>query len=447
MLAILFSLFAAILCYATGRRAAWAGLVSVFGVGYMYGMFRANVLSPASHLSFDAAVVGLYAGLFRKRFAPQVKRRAGDLKPWLAVLMIWPVVLCALPFQPILISVVGLRGNAFLLPAMFIGAWLSDEDLGLFAIGLSLLNLAALGFGTLEYFVGVERFFPPSPVTMIILSSRDVAGYTQFRIPSTFSSAHAYAGTMVTTLPLLFGAWSQKTLGPWHRRVTLAGIAAALLGVLLASTRSHFLIAGIIVVGAILQPALSLRKRLGWGALIVLVMAVSLSNERFQRFKSLADTEAVADRVAGSVNHTFLEILFDYPLGNGLGSGGTSIPYFLQSQLRQPVSMENEYARILLEQGLVGLSIWACFIVWFITRGFALEAGDPWYGGRRLAWICCVLYFATGMLGIGLLTSIPQSFLFLLYIGWVAGRQPRRSAASAARDWETPAMVRRQRYA
>ena len=57
-----------------------------------------------------------------------------------------------------------------------------------------------------------------------------------------------------------------------------------------------------------------------------------------------------------------------YPLGNGLGGGGTSVPYFLQDRIRNVVVMENEYARILLELGIPGLCMWGVFIGWIFTR-------------------------------------------------------------------------------
>ena len=60
-----------------------------------------------------------------------------------------------------------------------------------------------------------------------------------------------------------------------------------------------------------------------------------MHNERWQRYKEL-DSQSVEDRISGSVNRSFLEVLVEYPMGNGLGGGGTSIPYFLASQVRNP---------------------------------------------------------------------------------------------------------------
>jgi hypothetical protein len=144
----------------------------------------------------------------------------------------------------------------------------------------------------------------------------------------------------------------------------------------------------------------------------------AMSNIRFQRFKSLGDTEAVAERLAGSVNRGFWEILVQYPLGNGLGGGGSSMPHFLHAEIRNPIGLENEYARIACEQGVVGLLVWVCFIVWFLCRAPIAFQKTAWQNGRRLAWCLSLCNLATGLIGIGLLTSIPGTVLFLLNIGW-----------------------------
>jgi hypothetical protein len=140
----------------------------------------------------------------------------------------------------------------------------------------------------------------------------------------------------------------------------------------------------------------------------------------------LQDVEMVSGRIAGGVNMGFLDLAADYPFGNGLGGGGTSIPYFLNPRIENPVGMENEYARIMLEQGLVGLGLWIVFIVWLLTR-LGQGPADPWFLGRRLAWGTCAAYFATGLIGTGLLTSVPQTCLLLLNAGWIASRQWERA--------------------
>lgn len=150
---------------------------------------------------------------------------------------------------------------------------------------------------------------------------------------------------------------------------------------------------------------------------------VASNEQRLQRFMQLRDTDMVAERISWSVNMSFFEAAAKYPFGNGLGGGGTSIPYFLRNRIENPLTMENEYARIMLEQGILGLAIWIVFILWLLARRGG-NRFDSWYPGRRLAWIVCATSFATGLIGTGLLTSVPHTCLLLLMAGWVAARQP-----------------------
>jgi hypothetical protein len=127
----------------------------------------------------------------------------------------------------------------------------------------------------------------------------------------------------------------------------------------------------------------------------------------------------------------FFEVAAKYPFGNGLGGGGTSIPYFLRQRITNPVLMENEYARIMLEQGIMGLLMWIAFIFWLLSRRDR-DRSDSWYIGRRLAWISCGTFFLTAVMGTGLLTSIPLTSLFLLLAGWIGAAQTREEVAEVS---------------
>ena len=127
-------------------------------------------------------------------------------------------------------------------------------------------------------------------------------------------------------------------------------------------------------------------------------------------------------------------------MGNGLGGGGTSIPYFLASQVNRPVEVENEYGRILLEQGLVGLLLWVGFVVWFVTNRVTFVK-DDWLTGRRMAWYLCILTFLIAAIGNGMLSSIPNTFLFLLCIGWTSVRPERAMATAPGKVAGRPAAL------
>jgi hypothetical protein len=323
-----------------------------------------------------------------------------------------------MPFQPLMVSIVGLRGAAFFLPVFLLGARLRDEDLRALSSGLAVLNLTALVFALLEYTTDVQRFYPPSAITTIIYSSGDVAGGF-FRIPAIFTSAHAYGGTMAFTLPFLIGAWTHPTSRKLQALI-VAGIAAAMFGILLSATRQNFILGSAMILVTIFGNRMKGTYRTVFVLLIAGIAWSALSNVRFQRFKSLADTDSVADRIAGSVNRGFGEILMEYPMGNGLGGGGTSIPFFLQGQVRNPIGMENGYALILCEQGIIGLLIWLMYIGWFLSRAKTAFAKGSWENSRKMAWCLAAFSLATAWVGTGMFTSIPSTVILVLSMGWTA---------------------------
>jgi hypothetical protein len=119
-------------------------------------------------------------------------------------------------------------------------------------------------------------------------------------------------------------------------------------------------------------------------------------------------------------------VVSQHPLGRGLADGGTSVPYFLREGRDSGTVIENEYARIALEQGLPGLVIWILFIVWVLTRRPG-RVKDTWLLSRRLVWVTCASMFASGMLGMGMLAAVPQTVLMLILIGWTTTvRRPLR---------------------
>lgn len=428
--------------YFAGRRSFWAGLAATLGVGFAYGILRARFSDGFSHFIFDAAVLALFLTVLTGPPWMRGARRLRGLRQWVLVLVAWACFMLLLPLQDPLIQLVGLRGNAFLLPFLLLGAMMRPEETGKLALALAVFNLGAFGFAVAEYYLGIERFFPYNAVTDIIYRSNDLLDYRAYRIPSTFSSSHAYAGTMVMTLPFLIGAWVQRPERREHTWLLAAGTFAALTGVFMAAARSHALVLFVLLIVASFSTRLRGGARFGWVLILAAVIWLVSGEERLQRFTTLGDTEYVTQRIAGSINKTFIDLAYEYPLGNGLGGGGTSVPYFLERRLRNPVAMESEYARILLEQGLPGLVLWVAFLLWaFLSR--TTPRGHPWYLGRSLAWAASASYFAIGLIGVGLLTSVPQTCLLLLATGWIAAPpapdaapapSPVRARSSPSRD-------------
>ena len=404
--------------YLAGRRSLGRGLVVLLTVGYFYGILRANLLTVYSHFIFDAALMGLYLSQKWTSSDPKEARRLETLRLFVVLLVAWPCLLVLMPFQPLLVSLVGLRGNVFFIPVLLLGARLKNKDLMELATGLAVLNVIAIVFATMEYVTSVTRFYPPSPVTEIIYISGDVAGGF-FRIPAIFSSAHAYGGSMVFSLPFLTVGWERSQSRPF-RLLAMVGIGAAMVGVLMSATRQNFILGSAIVLTTILTNRMRNKSRIAFLLMIGLVAWAALTNARFQRFKTLSDTDMMVERISGSVNRGFFEILLEYPMGNGLGGGGTSIPYFLHGQVRNPIGMENEYTRILCEQGIIGLALWLIFVAWFLSRRRYAFARSAFASSRRTAWCLAVFMLGTAWIGIGTFTSIPQTVIMLLGIGWTA---------------------------
>jgi hypothetical protein len=405
-----------------GRRSLAAGLGGVFSTGYLYGILRANYLDSFAHFIFDAAVLGFYLSRIGVRLRSGTAARITPLRSWVIALLAWSGIMFLLPLQHPLIQLVGLRGNAFLLPFLLIGGQLQTDDARRLSVWLAALNLVALSFATAQFFLGVAMFFPVNAVTEIIYKSNDVADYTAYRIPATFANAHAYAGAMIGTIPWLVGGLIEPGRSAPTRVLVLAGVGAALLGVFLTATRVTLIVLFVQLVVATFSGRIRGFSWIGWLLILGGVAYVVSGEERLQRFLTLQDTDKVFDRFEGSVNLSFWDLMLRYPMGNGMGAGGTSIPYFLQHLITNPVGMENEYSRILLEQGLVGLGLWIAFICWVLTRPRPAK-GDPWFLGLRLLWFTAAGSFALSVLGTGLMTAIPQSALLFLGVGFMVARR------------------------
>lgn len=420
MISSLLCIIGFLAAFFAARRSLTAGVAATLAAGYVYGILRANLDETASHFIFDAAVLGLYAA--RLMWAWRiVGRQSQTLLRWVFFLLLWPTILLFIPVQDPLVELVGLRGNIFFLPFLLFGACLESRDLYRIGLWLAALNLFAFVFAGVEYFLGVDRFFPlREGVTSIIYASKDLAENTAFRIPATFSGAHAYASTMASTLPFLVGAWLGPLARPRHQILLLGALGASLLGVFMAAARTHIVIALGLLAVVTLSRRLTMITLTGWLVLLVGLGVLVFREERLQRIFTLKDTGYVSDRLSYSVHEGVLTAAAAYPLGNGLGGGGTSMPYFLEGRVQKTkVSIESEYVRIMMEQGVPGLILWVAFLCWAMGRGAMRKAAD-WELGRRLAWCVCAAYFTSGLMGIGTLTSIPQTCLLMIAAGWLA---------------------------
>src|SRR5215813_3671369 len=100
------------ICFWLGLRSLVKGLVAVLTVGYLYGIVRAHFSSEAAHFLFDSGVLGLYCSQILSMWKAD-EARLTYIRKWIVVLIGWPIVVCLLPFQPVLVSLVGLRASVF----------------------------------------------------------------------------------------------------------------------------------------------------------------------------------------------------------------------------------------------------------------------------------------------------------------------------------------------
>ena len=420
MLAILLCGFAFVGTMLTARRSLATGIGLMLFFGYSYGILRANVADSASHFIFDASVLGLYLGVLLRRRVPLELRRIRKIVPWVAVLFGWPVVMLLIPLQDPMIQLVGFRAQVFFLPFLVIGAMLDDDDILTIVYWVCALNLLAAGFGVAEYFMGVAKFFPMNEVTKTIYASNDVVG-RELRIPSTFVASASYGGVMVLSLPWLVGAWAQKESRRWAQIYIGLAVFSAAIGVFLSASRSQALI----MVALVIVIAFTIRARAGayagWAILIGATAWLVVSAPRLQRITTIRDASYVETRLHDSANASLIAAAEQHPLGIGLGAGGTSIPYFLHDRLNaeDSIVIENEYARIMLEQGLPGLFLWIAFIIWALSRA-APRRSDKWFISRRLAYVGVALVLGTGVIGLGLLSWVPGTAELLMLMGWIS---------------------------
>src|SRR5512132_1122277 len=144
MIPILLPVVAFAATYYAGRRS------------HVYGIVRANRMDGFSHLLFDAALLGLYAAEFQRRFSQDERWRLDEIRMWLYLMIGWPLVLFLAPTQDVLVELVGLRGNVFMLPCLLIGARLRRADLGTVGQWFAVLNIGAGAFAAVEYVAGIE---------------------------------------------------------------------------------------------------------------------------------------------------------------------------------------------------------------------------------------------------------------------------------------------------
>jgi hypothetical protein len=75
--------------------------------------------------------------------------------------------------------------------------------------------------------------------------------------------------------------------------------------------------------------------------------------------------------------------------------------------------------------------MWVLFIGWVFTRR-QIRKTDMFSFGRRLAYVAVACTFATGLIGTGMLTSVPSTAVVLLLTGWIVVPEVRFAPSAAS---------------
>jgi hypothetical protein len=425
---------------ATLRSLGW-GFVAMLSAGYLNGVVRARYPGVYTTFMFDAAVLGLYLG-FLVRHLHRGPAVGSGAVPFVVFLIGWPAMLSAIPINHILVQLVALRATVWYLPALLIATRLTVADLNVMARGLAVLNLMAFAMGVYIYRNGVEAVYPRNAVTALIYQSRDLAG-NRYRIPSTFMNSHTYGGAMLLTLPFLCDLAVRAGARTRDRALAWAGVIAAGGGIMMCGARYPIVLLAVTLILAWMASRFSVKIGALGAVLVAAVLVVASSNERFQRIRTLEDTGHVASRIGGSVNSSFLELAWSYPLGAGMGSSvGTSVPFFLAHLAPRSIGLENEFSRILVDQGWIGLGAWLAFVGWLFLRLPPLRRA-PWVIGVLLMYALCLATWLAAFIGTGMLAAVPGAVLFVTEMGVVAGVRSRRAVPGGATPGTAPAGTRR----
>ena len=415
---IAFPITALLATFLGTRRSLGLGFVAMIAVGYFNGIIRANFLGIFTTFMFDAGLLGLYLGFFLGPLGRADGLWTGTASKFCLFLVGWPAMMSFIPINDLFVQLVALRATVWFLPVMILASRLTALDLAVISRGLAILNLTALAGGIYIYQNGVESLYPVNAVTQIIYISKDVVDHEFHRIPSTFLSSHSYGGAMLFSLPFLLERLFGVNAGKWDRLLCGLGAIAAVAGILLCAARQPGVTLAVATIIAWVCTRFHPKFGLAAAAMILAALAISFGDERLQRLSTLEDTEVVSRRIEGSANESFLELIADYPLGVGMGSSvGTSIPFFLSDRAPEQIGMENEYARILVDQGWVGLAAWLAFLGWLLCRPPPLRLGTRWGIGVVLMYALVLTNWGTAFIGTGTLAAIPSSVLLLTQMG------------------------------
>lgn len=356
----------------------------------------------------------------------------------------------------LVVGLAGLRMWTIWLPTFFLAYDMIQsrrqiERMVLFIIGL----MAPLAlYGILQYYLGLDHLYELS-AGFDVYRQASYAGSVgeELRPPSTMISPHALAGTLTMVVLMGLGATVYFHRNRLLQLALLASVPLMGMAILITAVRNA---AGSLAVGVLAFLLLIRRFDLAVliaviGGLAVLQVDAMTGGEALERIRSIVDNPAYTQRRILAPWHTAVAWATRNPLGAGIASGmgtGRVTKVSLRGvspEYRMP-SVENEYARALLELGVPGFLLLVWVLITVTRHGLkayrmALERRDRLLIAGFFA--ACVSILARLLVGPALY-GWPEAPLFWYFVA-MAARLPeieeQEHIVAQAPDTEARATV------
>ncbi len=244
MISILLAVGSFLACLLAGSRSLKLGLCAIIGVGYIYGIARANYPDTWTYLMFDLGAIGsLHRAALEADDAGSARRvaRPPDLAgdpDWVA-----RAAVHCLPHATIRLCRPSASGpTCSCCHSCCFGARLTNDDLKDLALFLAVLNLAAVALGTVEFFIGIEPFFPMNEVTEIIYKQpgpRRPHGLSHPLVVLERSRLRGRDGDDAAGARRRLEADARTA--NWESPLLASAVVASFLGVFMAAARTHMI--------------------------------------------------------------------------------------------------------------------------------------------------------------------------------------------------------------
>jgi O-antigen ligase len=345
--------------------------------------------------------------------------------PIAALLLMFLVTVLAADFLPNLTwiqmakSLVGL-----MLPFMFLHCVYRREAIDRYLDMVAIIPLICIAVGILAAVIGLRPLFKAEYTGAMRLQGMSIAAYLAF---------NAFAAFFICCYQIL--------RAPRRRYYLIAGIN--LLIILMTGTRMPMLMAAIVGVAVMLfAPQQSLR----WSVRIKLAYAgaVLLAGALFVLWPSL-EARLTGTSGGGTSGRTFIwayymtEIEKSPWFGRGIGSGVVLLPED-DYHVDYTNAAHNEYLRILMDSGIVGLAIFVVAMIWWVRMECRFMLKD-----ERVLFIAFMVAYAIATFTDNTLSS-PPTLVIYFTLALIIYRARQRARELVPAPLVTESMVSRRPF-